>query len=111
MELAFDNAWDNDTAIDDRPTNPVLEPKQESYVGAMPREIDDLYDRRHKDLVSAWVELRDRAQAIDSWDVSIKFATEVLLDHRQGKVDPRRDACARRDVALTHEDRIGINRD
>ena len=80
MDLAFDAAWENDTVIDDRPTSPELEApiKHESYVGVLPRDLDDLHERRHIALIEIWSELRDRTAAIQSWDGSIKAAAEVL---------------------------------
>lgn len=82
MELAFDAAWENDTTVtDDRPTSPALEPvvKHSSYVGALPRDQEeDLHTRRHRALVGLWSALRDANASIQTWDASIKAASEVL---------------------------------
>lgn len=81
MDLAFDAAWENDTVIDDRPTSPVLEEKpvkHESYVGALPKDREDIHARRHAGLIALWSDLRDRTAAIQSWDASIQAAAHVL---------------------------------
>ena len=104
MELAFDSDWDNDTVVtkglpsileevaapavipDDRPTAPALDvavesqrEEQQSYVGALPSEQDDVRERRHRELAQAWAALADKS-AITTWDVSIKAAAETLAE-------------------------------
>lgn len=102
MDLAFDTSWENDTVVtnglpsilsnapapvvDDRPTAPALdavveaereEARQQSYVGAIPTEQDDVRARRHQELAQAWAALAEKAN-ITTWDGSIKAAAETL---------------------------------
>lgn len=115
MDLALDCTWENDTVVtraapslalvpEDRVTMRVLdgvpepvadlgaEPvvtRPQSYVGAIPREHDDVRARRHEELVGAWAALAQKAE-IDTWDASISAAAGTLSE----RVAEVSEACA-----------------
>lgn len=63
--------------------------RPQSYVGAIPREYDDVWARRHEELALAWGALAEHAE-IRTWDGSITAAAGTLAQ----RVAEVGEACA-----------------
>jgi hypothetical protein len=65
-----------DTVVDDSLELPA--PRLQSYIGAVPREADDLRQRRHAQLEEQVLALETTVDSLSSWDPSVRAAADTL---------------------------------
>jgi hypothetical protein len=66
-----------DTVVDDSLELPAA-PRLQSYIGALPREADDLRTRRHAQLEEQVLALETAVDTLSSWDPSVRAAAATL---------------------------------